>query len=250
LASDTPTQPAGWRRFAPVGVLLLALTAAVAFRIDRFISLDALQHQREALDAYVAQHYLAALAIYAALFVLGVTISLPTLLVLSVAGGYLFGVWTGAAAAWASANIGAILIFLALRSAIGGGLRRAAAPWLERFDSRINDNAFFYLLMLRLIPPLPFWVVNLAASCFDVKLRDYALATVIGVIPIILAFTMVGAALREALDAGAALDPAAAAQHVLGSPQFIAATLALIAFALLPTLYNRVRGRAPFSNQG
>jgi uncharacterized membrane protein YdjX (TVP38/TMEM64 family) len=224
--------------------LLAALALILLLRLDRWISLDELQRQRAALDLYIAQHRLTALAIYTAVYIAGVAVSLPTLLVMSIAGGYLFGVWTGFAAAWISANIGAIIIFLALRSAIGGVLRRAVAPWLARFESSINDDAFFYLLTLRLIPPLPFWVVNLGASCFAVKLRDFIIATMIGIVPVTFAFVSVGAALREALDAGAALDPAHAAQRVLGSPEFIVATIALIALALLPVLYKR-RRRAP-----
>jgi uncharacterized membrane protein YdjX (TVP38/TMEM64 family) len=241
LPQTAPSPPPSWRRYGALAALLAALALILLLRLDRWLSLDELQRQRQALDLYIAHHRLTALAIYVAVYIAGVAVSLPTLLVMSIAGGYLFGVWTGFGAAWISANIGAIIIFLALRSAVGGVLRRAVAPWLSRFESSINNDAFFYLLTLRLIPPLPFWVVNLGASCFEVKLRDFIVATMIGIVPVTFAFVTVGAALREALDAGAALDPAHAAQRILGSPEFIVATIALIALALLPVAYKRRR---------
>lgn len=244
MVSDAANRAPGWRRYAPLAVVVLALILALAFRIDRYITLEMLERQRVALDLYVDQHYWMALAIYAVLFTIAVTISLPALLVFAVAGGYLFGAWIGGAAAWVSCNVGALFLCLAMRSALGDHFRKFAAPWLARLPGGMGEHAFHYLLTLRLIPPLPFSVLNLAAPFFNVTLREFVIATMIGIIPITFVFATVGAALHQALDTGAALDPAAAVQHLLFSPLMITATLLLIALALLPPAYKAWRKRS------
>lgn len=240
----TPPPRPAWRRFAPLAILALALVLAMVFRLDRYISLDALREQRVALDAFVNQHLFAALAIYIIAYIVAVAISLPVSIYLTLSGGYLFGLWLGAGASWIGATLGATLLFLAARTALGDVLRRVAGPWMTRFEKGFRDNAFNHLLTLRLIPVLPFWVVNLVPAFFDVKLRDYVLATMIGILPATFVITSVGAALHEALAIGATLDPATAVRQLLFSPLVLGAIGGMIALSLLPVAVKAWR-KAP-----
>jgi uncharacterized membrane protein YdjX (TVP38/TMEM64 family) len=239
--SDAPPQPPRLSRFVPIVLIAIALALAIAFRVHERLSIDTLYEQGRALDAFVAAHFAAALAVYVLLYIAAVTISLPGAGVLTMSGGFLFGSWIGGAAAWISATIGATLIFLAARTAFGDLLRARAGGWLERLSAGFRENAFNYLLVLRLTPVAPFFVVNLAPAFFNVTLRAYLLATLIGMIPGAFVYAFVGAGLKAALATGAAADSSQAARAILSSPAVFGPILALIALALLPVAIKAFR---------
>jgi uncharacterized membrane protein YdjX (TVP38/TMEM64 family) len=230
-------------RFLPIAVVALLFSLAIVFRVHERLSLDALYAQSEALDAFVAQNFVAAVAIFMGIYAIAVASSIPGASFLTLSAGFLFGPWVGGAAAWIAATIGATLIFLAARTAFGDVLRERAGGWLAKLADGFRDNAFNYLLVLRLTPVAPFFVVNLAPAFFNVKLRDYVLATLIGMIPGAFVYAWVGAGLRSALATGAAADPGEAVRAILLSPAVLAPIGALMALALLPLVIRALRRR-------
>jgi uncharacterized membrane protein YdjX (TVP38/TMEM64 family) len=106
------------------------------------------------------------------------------------------------------------VVFLAARAAAGDFLRRKAGPAVAKIEQGVRENAFSYILSLRLLPVLPFWLVNLASGFVDIPLRTYALATFLGIIPGTFIYAGVGAGLgsvfegREQLDLGVIFRPA------------------------------------------
>jgi uncharacterized membrane protein YdjX (TVP38/TMEM64 family) len=245
LMNQTPEPPrkSSPARFLPIALVAAAFALALAFRVHERLSLDALYAQSAAMDAFVAQNYVAAIALFMAIYGAAVASSIPGASFLTLSGGFLFGTWAGGGAAWIAATIGATLIFLAARTAFGDALRARAGPWLTKLGDGFRNNAFNYLLVLRLTPIAPFFVVNLAPAFFNVKLRDYLLATLIGMIPGAFVYASVGAGLRTALETGATADPNEAARAILLSPAVFGPILALIALALLPVLIKALRGR-------
>lgn len=241
--SDAPPQPPRARlaRFAPILLIAAALALAIVFRVHERLSLDTLYEQGRALDAFVTANFVMAIAVYVLIYVAVVTISLPGASVLTLSGGFLFGTLIGGAAAWIGATIGATLIFLAARTAFGDLLRARAGGWLERLSAGFRENAFNYLLVLRLTPVAPFFIVNLAPAFFNVSLRDYVLATLIGMIPGAFVYASVGTGLKAALATGASSDPNEAAREILTSPAVFGPILALIALALIPVLIKALR---------
>ncbi len=230
-------------RYVPILLVAGAFALALALRVHERLSLDALYAQSAALDAFVARNIIVAIALFMLIYGAVVASSIPGASFLTLSGGFLFGTWVGGAAAWIAATIGATLIFLAARTAFGDLLRARASGWLERLGNGFRDNAFNYLLALRLTPIAPFFVVNLVPAFFNVKLRDYLLATLIGMIPGAFVYASVGAGLRAALETGAASDPSEAARAILFSPAVFGPILALIALALLPVVIKALRGR-------
>ncbi len=230
-------------RFLPILLVLAALALALVFRAQDRLSLEALYARSSALDAFVARHYLQAIALFMLIYGLAVASSIPGASFLTLSGGFLFGTWVGGAAAWIAATLGATLIFLAARTAFADMLRSRTSGWLARLRDGFRQNAFNYLLVLRLTPIAPFFVVNLAPAFFDVKLRDYVLATLIGMIPGAFVYASVGAGLRAALATGAAANPNEAARAILFSPAVFGPILALITLALLPLLIRAMRGK-------
>lgn len=230
-------------RFLPIAIVALLFGLAIAFRVHERLSLDALYTQSEALDAFVARNFIVAVAIFMGIYAVAVASSIPGASFLTLSAGFLFGTWIGGGAAWIAATIGATLIFLAARTAFGDVLRARAGGWLTRLGEGFRNNAFSYLLVLRLTPVAPFFVVNLAPAFFNVKLRDYMLATLIGMIPGAFVYASVGAGLRAALETGAAANPSEAARAILFSPSVFGPILALIALALLPIVLRAMRGK-------
>lgn len=237
--SDTQEPPARKKsllRFAPLVLIVGLLGLAFTLGLHERLSLDALRENQAALEAFVAEHFLIALLIYALVYTTAVAISLPGALFLSLSGGFLFGTLAGGAATWLSATFGATLVFVSAKTAFGDVLRERAQGWIKRLERGFRDNAFNYLLALRLFPGAPFFVVNLAPAFLGVKLRDFVLATLIGIIPGTFVYAAVGAGLHAAFSAGTAVDPVAAARDIFFSPAIIGPVVGLILLSLMPVV--------------
>ena len=128
--------------------------------------------------------------------------SVPGALLLTITGGLLFGTALGTALAVLGATTGATIIFILARSAFGDVLKGRAGAWVERMAEGFRENAFSYLLVLRLVPLVPFFVVNLVPAFLGVSLRTYVLATLLGIIPGAFVYASVGVGLRDILRVG------------------------------------------------
>ena len=229
--------------------------AGVAYLISGGISLESLVRHRAAVDDFVASHRLLAVLVYMGVYILVVSVSLPGAAFLTVTGGFLFGIAVGATAAVISATIGATLIFLVARTALGEPLLRRVGPRANQLARGFRDEAFSYLLFLRLVPAFPFFLVNLVPAFAGVRLGPFVAATAIGVIPGAIVFAVAGAGLDSMIaaqknsydqciaakgpDCRLAFDPA----DVL-TPQLIAALVALGLLALMPVAVKYWRARS------
>ncbi|NEX95094.1 VTT domain-containing protein [Caulobacter sp. 17J65-9] len=193
------------RRTAPL-LLILALIAAVYFSgLYRYVSLDVLRERHQQLRDFVDAHFWTALALYVAAYALATTAAIPGALFLTLTGGFLFGTWIGGSVTAVAATAGAIFVYYAVRSVLGGWLRERAAHsggTMARLRAGFDRNAFSYILTLRLIPVVPFVLINIAAGLAAVPIRAYAAATVIGILPATFIYSAVGASLGEVFDRG------------------------------------------------
>ncbi len=224
------------RRWLPPALLLAGLGLALALGLHRHLTLDALAAHRETLARFVAEDGALAAAAYVGVYALAVAFSVPGATVLTLAGGFLFGTMAATAYAVAGATLGAIAVFLAARSALGGLLRAKAGPWVERLEGGFRANAFSYTLFLRLVPLFPFWLVNLVPAVLGVPLGTYALATLVGIVPGALVYASVGNGLGAVLDAGGRPD-----LGLVFAPKVLLPLLGLGALSLLPVLVKRWR---------
>lgn len=221
-------------RLLPLLILLALLAAAFAFRIDRYLTLDTLRDNRAALLALVDSHGIWAAAAYVLVYTGAVALSFPGVVIITLAGGFLFGTVVGTVLTVIGATAGATLLFLIARSAVGDTLRRRAGPFVARMADGFGRNAFSYLLFLRLMPAFPFWVVNLAPALLGMRLLPYVLATFIGIIPATAVFSTFGASLGNLFEAGADVR----LKDML-SPTLVAALVVLGLLALLPVVLKR-----------
>lgn len=241
-------------------LLLLASIAAliVAMGWHHYLSLEHLAQNRESLRALMHDHYGLALTAFTVLYALTVALSIPGGVVLTITGGFLFGWLVGGALSVVGATIGAMAVFLIARTALSDVLVAKAGPRLQRFADGFREDAFSYLLFLRLIPVFPFWLVNLAPGLLGVRFWTYIVTTVIGIIPATFAFALAGNGLDSVIDAQQAsyesclakagegghdscmfgIDPAA-----LVTMDVIVAVVALGVVSLIPVVAKKLRRR-------
>lgn len=227
------------KRVAPLLVLVALVAAAFAFRLDRYLTLEALKDHRALLLVFVESHALLAAIGFVLAYAAVVTLSLPGATIMTLAGGFLFGVPLGATLTVIGATAGATLLFVIARSAFGDLLRQRAGPFLARMAEGFRKDAFSYLLFLRLVPAFPFWAVNLVPALLDMRLAPYVAATALGIIPGTTVYTAFGASLGQVFDAGDDVR-----LKDVFSPTLIAALVGLGLLSLLPVALRRLR-KAP-----
>ncbi len=156
------------KRILPLALVIAVLAGGYALGLQHYLSWAALGERQTALRAMVQANPVGAAAAYLAIYAIAVAASFPGALLITVAGGLLFGTLAGAAMAVCGATAGAVIIFLAARSALAPFLVRRAGGLLDRLRPGLQRDGFSYLLALRLIPVMPFWLINLAAAlCGD-----------------------------------------------------------------------------------
>jgi uncharacterized membrane protein YdjX (TVP38/TMEM64 family) len=220
------------RWIAPLVVIIL-MAAAYAAGVQNYISLQAIAENRDTLKLLATDNLALALLAYVVVYITAVALSLPGAVVLTVAGGLLFGWLVGGLAAIFAATIGAALVFQIARSSFGSALERRAGPFLAKLKNGFAADAFNYLLFLRLVPLFPFWLVNIAPALANVKLRIFVLATALGIIPGTFAFAFVGAGLDSVIDAQAGAHATCLAQKPLADCPFTLSLSALVTPELL-----------------
>lgn len=236
---DTGRRAPGRWRFAPLVVVAAGLMLGYALGWQHYLTLDYLAESREFLKNFAADNPVLAPVGFLAIYVIAVAFSFPAASVLTIFGGFLFGWLFGGALAIVGATIGATAIFLTARSVFGNFLRRRMGGPASRLSKGFEKDAFGYLLVLRLAPFAPFFIVNIAPALFNVRLRTYVAATFIGIIPGGFAYAWLGQGCDSVLMAAEA-----AGQRVtlgdLVTPQITTAFVALALVAALATVVKKM----------
>ena len=257
--SDMARGAASWvKRLWPLLLLLAVGGFIVAMGWHRYLTLEHLAGNRETLRALIDGNLLLALAAFVALYAMAVALSLPGGAVLTIAGGFLFGWVLGGVASVIGATLGATAVFMIAKTALSDVLAARAGPWLSRFRDGFHQDAFSYLLFLRLVPIFPFWLVNLAPGLLGVPFTTYVVTTFLGIIPGTFAFALAGNGLDSVIEAqqsayqsclakageggqescSQGLDPSA-----LLTPELIAGLVALGVVSLIPVAVKWFRRR-------
>jgi uncharacterized membrane protein YdjX (TVP38/TMEM64 family) len=234
-----PASRLSLRRLWPLVALVLAIGAVFALDLDSYLTLEELREHRETLAEFVERNTLLAALTYVVVYALAIALSVPGGAILTIAGGFLFGSILATILVVFAATLGATLVFLIAKTALGDPLRARAGPFLKRMEAGFREDALNYLLVLRLIPLFPFWIVNLVPAFLGVPLWTYVLGTFIGIIPGSFVFASVGAGIGSVLDSGEDFSPSS----VL-TPQIVIALVGLAALALLPVVYRKLKARS------
>jgi uncharacterized membrane protein YdjX (TVP38/TMEM64 family) len=238
-AAPRPRRPITLRRLLPLILLVVAIVLCFVLGGPEYLTFDSLRENRAWLMQQVGERPVLSVLAYLLLYVLTVTLSIPGATVLTIAGGFLFGLAWATALTVVGATVGATALFLLAKTTVGDALRARAGPWLRKMEAGFAEGALSYLLVLRLVPLFPFFVVNLVPAFLGVPLATYVLATFFGIIPGTFVYSSVGAGLGSVFESGGDFSPADAL-----TPEVVIALIGLAVLALLPVAYRKLaRGR-------
>ena len=229
-----------WQRVAPLILIVAALGAFFALGLHRYFTLETLRDNRETLQSWVDDAPIRALLIFILVYASAVAISFPGASILTIFGGYLFGLTLGVPAIVIAATLGAVVIFLASRTALGEMLEKRASGFLKQMEQGFHESELNYMFVLRLVPVFPFWAINIAAGVLGVSLRNFVIGTFFGIIPGTFVYTSIGNAAGAAFDAGEDVT----LSGILFKPETLLPIVGLAALALLPVILKRYNAQA------
>ena len=228
-----------FRRLWPVAVIIAGFAGFFVLGLDSYVTLDSLRDHRSQLIDFVAENALVAGCLFIAFYALATALSLPGGLILSLSSGFLFGTWLGGCLAAVGATIGASAIFLIAKTSLGDAMLARAGPFIKRMEAGFQRDAASYMLILRLVPLFPFWLVNIVPAFLGVPFRTYLVTTAVGILPAAFIYTGVGNGLGRLFEIGE--DPNLGA---IFQPQFLFPLLGLAVLAMIPVGYKRWRARS------
>jgi uncharacterized membrane protein YdjX (TVP38/TMEM64 family) len=232
MTHDLPAvRPTGAQIGKLITVTAIALGIGLFFYLDlgRFLSLEALKDNRDQLLAFAEANYGTAVMLFVLMYIVVTGLSLPGAVILTLAGGFLFGSVPATLYVNLGATTGATLAFLAARYVLKDWVEHKFGRWLEPLQQGFANNAFSYLMTLRLIPLFPFFVVNLVSGLTRVSVGTYVGATALGIIPGSFVYAY----------AGRQLGTINSLKEIV-SPPVVGAFFLLGILALAPIIYKRM----------
>ena len=224
-------------RVLALGAFAALIALFFAYDLDTLISYQGLAENEAALKRAVSNNPVLTGLAYMMIYVVSVTFSLPGAVWLSLAGGLMFGTWTGGLLIVMGATLGASGLFVAARFIMGDALRARAGPALQKFEASFNRDALSYLFILRLLPVFPFFIVNLGAALVGVRYPVFLFTTFFGIMPGTFVFASIGNGISMVLQSGKQPD-----LSVMTSPEILLPLVGLAVLSLAPMVWRRFKG--------
>ena len=206
------------KKIKPVIALLLLgllLGAWVALDAGRYLSLDYLQQSHAEFARLYALHPASVLGAYLALYVLVCALSLPGATLLTLAGGAVFGLWWGTLVVSFASSLGATLAFLVARHVLRDSLEARFGTRLAEFNQGVARQGALYLFTLRLVPLVPFFIVNLGMGLTRMRTRTFYGVSQLGMLAGTLVYVNAGTQLGRLSSLQDILSPALLGSFVL-----------------------------------
>jgi uncharacterized membrane protein YdjX (TVP38/TMEM64 family) len=163
-----------------IAAIVLAIGAFRYFGLQDYLSIDALKAQQSAFNAIYQAHPLPVIGAFFLLYVTVTAVSFPGAAILTLAAGALFGLVMGTVIVSFASSIGATLAFLASRHLFRDAVQSRFGDRLGAFNAGIEKDGAFYLFSLRLIPVVPFFVINLLMGLTAIRTRTYYWVSQVG----------------------------------------------------------------------
>jgi uncharacterized membrane protein YdjX (TVP38/TMEM64 family) len=222
------------KRYLPLLILVILMLATYLSGAYQYLTYENLKSHHRLLQIYVLAHPIAAPLIFMGIYFLATALSIPGALFLTLAGGFLFAFPLSTLYVVIPATLGATVVFLSARTAIGDLLKKRAGPLLAKMEKGFKKNAVNYLLFLRLVPLFPFWLVNLAPAFFGISLITFMWTTCVGILPGSIVFTQIGSGLEAIFE-----TPGPFSLHSLFNMKIKIALICLGLFCLIPIFLKR-----------
>lgn len=203
------------RKILLLVVVLLGIAAFFTFDLGRYLSLDYLKQSQAAFAEVHARAPLQVALGYFAIYVAVTALSLPGATIITLAGGAIFGLWWGTLLVSFASSIGATLAFLVSRFVLRGGIESRFGQRLAEINKGIEKDGAFYLFTLRLIPVVPFFVINLVMGLTTMKARTFYWVSQLGMFAGTVVYVNAGTQLAKLYSLQGILSPALLGSFVL-----------------------------------
>lgn len=165
-------------------LLLILFGAAVVYLVGlrEYFTFENLKENSNIMRSYIEAYYVPSVIAFIAA-VISTALFVPGTLVMTLVGGFLFGVLIGAVYLIAGATIGASIAFLSARYVIGNWIQRKYEEHLKAFNNEISRHGHNYLIAFRIVPVMPFFLVNYLAGITKIRLSKFVWTTAVGMLP-------------------------------------------------------------------
>lgn len=157
-----------------------------------YLKIDVLYQYYQKLAYYVSQHFFVSAIYFCLAYMLVVMTLIPGGIILTILGGFLFGNWLATFLVLISASVGALILVVIIRMGFGEFIHNKMGHQVRFMEKAFRQNAFLYILSLRLLPIIPFFMINLAVGIFNIRLRDFFWGTFWGIAPATFIYANIG----------------------------------------------------------
>ena len=190
-------------------ILLISLLGAFVFYdLGRYLNLDYLKSQKDAFLSLYQENPSQFIFTYVAIYILSVALSLPGAAILTLAAGALFGVALGTLIVSFASTIGATLAFLASRFLLRESIQEKFGDKLKTINEGMKKEGGFYLFTLRLIPIVPFFIINLVMGLTPISVISFFFISQVGMLLGTLVYVNAGTQLAQINSLSGILSPA------------------------------------------
>ncbi len=207
MAASGTSLSTSTKRILLIVAVLLTIAAFFYYDLGRFLTFDELKAQRQTLAGFVQANPLATMAVFFVVYVVAAALSIPGAGVMTIAGGAMFGLVIGSVLVSFASSIGALFAFFGARFLFRDMVKSKFGARLEPIEKGIEKDGALYLLTLRLVPAVPFFVINLLMGLTNIKSRTYYAVSQIGMLPGTLAYVYVGTQIASIDSASDIVSP-------------------------------------------
>ena len=198
-----------------IGLLVVCIAAFFVFDLGRFLSLDYLKSRQLEFAALYAERPLWVIGSYFVLYVAVTALSLPGAAIMTLAGGAIFGLWVGTLVVSFASTTGATLAFLSSRYVLRDSVKARFGTRLAEIDKGIATDGAFYLFTLRLVPLIPFFVINMVMGLTAMRVAVFSGVSQLGMLAGTLVFVNAGTQLAKVESLRGILSPGLLGSFVL-----------------------------------
>ena len=196
-------------------LLALAIGAFVALDLGRYLSFEQLKASQASFDQLYAQQPVMVAAVYFGVYVLATALSIPGAVIITLGGGAVFGLWQGLMLVSFASTLGATLAFLASRFVLREWVEARFGQRLADINAGVDKEGAFYLFTLRLIPVVPFFLINLLMGLTRMKTWTYYWVSQLGMLAGTAVYVNAGTQLAQLDSVKGILSPALLGSFVL-----------------------------------
>ena len=171
-----------YKKLAIVGVIAVLVILFFAFGLHKYMTLSYLQQSRETFQALYAEHTVLVLLSFFVFYIAVVAVNLPGATVMTLAAGALFGFWVGLVLVSFASSIGATLACMVARYLLRDWTRAKLGSWYDKVNAGIEKEGALYLFTMRLIPAIPFFVINFGMALTNMRVTTFYWVSQVGML--------------------------------------------------------------------